>query len=108
MNLPELKKLPTQEEVDELKAQVERFHNAWFEYVETGSDEALNDAFNKTPAQCLAEVRAQAVAEYKASDEYAKEHDRIYRAGHSGGWSEAMSGRDEALGQLRQPNPPVG
>ena len=111
MNFPELKELPTQEEVDELKAQVEYFKNGMAElqdYIDknepvvnelsatvqlqrTALDSVLNRCdisnipkserlwlFSLTdpePAQCLAEVRAQA-----------------YRDGYSSGWQDCSYG----------------
>lgn len=48
------------------------------------------EIISATLAKCHKEIRAQAVEDYKKSDEFAKEHDRIYRNGFSGGWSAAM------------------
>lgn len=72
MKLPELNTLPTQEEVDGLKAQVELLRAAivpardlvdklpeWeISYHKLLDD--LENAMRATPSQCLAEVRAQA------------------------------------------------
>ena len=50
-------------ERDELKAQVEQLREAWIDYSSCGDgiDSALEGLFKATPAQCLAEVKAQAV-----------------------------------------------
>ena len=70
MKMPELKELPTQEDINrlerenaELKAQVEQLREA-NEAQKFCEFDLLDAAFAKTPAQCLAEVKAQAVEDF--------------------------------------------
>lgn len=78
-------------QINELKAQVQQLQalNAnqvkRQEYLES----KLYLVNAATPAQCLAEVKAQAVEEYKKSDEFCKLQDRAYRAGRIAGHNDA-------------------
>ena len=47
-------------ERDALAVKVEQLRIAYCDYCATGFDDALDQAFEATPAQCLAEVKAQA------------------------------------------------
>lgn len=103
--------IEAEKEIEALKAQVEQLREAvmgvrdssctsGFGYPDTSQLKAqraawqkLNESLEATPSQCLAardaEIKAQAVEQYKKSDEFCKLQDRAYRAGRTAGHNDA-------------------
>ena len=54
-----------QEQIDALKAQVNRFKRGVESFNKTRSMNELLSAYIETPEQCLAKVKAKAIEEYK-------------------------------------------
>lgn len=85
MTLPELKQLPTQEEVDALKAQVNRFKHGVESFNKTGSMNELLSAYIETPKQCLdkhdAKLRMQLDCALKAQVNCLREELKILSIG---------------------------